>query len=196
MGWLQDLLLDTFTGHYALSTGVVERSVPLATGDVVVDLGGGNGGVAARLAARVRRVIVVEPDGRLVRDGTRRHANVAFVVGDGRHLPLVDGAADHVLIIEVLHHVDDAQAVLSEAARVVRRGGTILVEETEFTGVWGALRRWFERIVTGRPIWPRSREQLGRLLASARLEGEAREAEGFVLVARTQAGRDAAATPY
>jgi ubiquinone/menaquinone biosynthesis C-methylase UbiE len=175
-----DLMLDRVSGHYALSSGVIARSLRLKAADVVLDVGGGTGGVSARLRGQVRSVLIVEPSEGLARRGRRRHG-LGFAVGDGRTLPVRDASADHVLLIEVLHHVDDALAVLEEAKRVLRPGGSMLIEESEFGGAFGAIRLWFERTFTG-GAWPRSREELLARLSDLGFRGEVLEREGFVIV--------------
>lgn len=180
---LWDVVLDRVWGHYALSSGVIGRSLRLEPNDVVLDVGGGTGGVSARLRDRVRAILVIEPSEALTRRGRKRHGRVRFAVGDGRTLPIRDGSVDHVLLIEVLHHVDDADAVLAEAVRVLRPGGSILVEESEFGGAFGRVRCWVERALLG-GVWPRSRPELLDRLGGLGLRAEVLEREGFVIVAR------------
>jgi demethylmenaquinone methyltransferase/2-methoxy-6-polyprenyl-1,4-benzoquinol methylase len=176
-------VLDRVCGHYALSSGVVARNMRLGPSDVVLDVGGGTGGVSALIHGSVRTTVVIEPSEKLTRRGRHRNPGVRFVVGDGRRLPAGDGSADHVLLIEVLHHVEDAVAVLEEALRVLRPGGSILIEESEFGGPLGRIRLWVERALL-EGVWPRSRaELLGRLEALG-LRGEVLEHEGFVILAR------------
>ena len=177
-----DVALDRLWGHYALSSGVVTRSLPLGDSDLVLDVGGGTGGVSARLRPSVRAVTVVEPSEPLTRRGRGVHRGVGFVVGDGRSLPVRTGSVDHVLLVEVLHHVDDAPAVLAEAARVLRPGGSILIEESEFGGAFGRLRRWAESVLLG-GVWPRSRPELLEALGRLGFRGRVLEQEGFVVVA-------------
>src|SRR3990172_3003288 len=87
-----DVALDRLWGHYALSSGVVTRSLPLGDSDLVLDVGGGTGGVSARLRPSVRAVTVIEPSEPLTRRGRGVHRGVGFVVGDGRSLPVRTGA--------------------------------------------------------------------------------------------------------
>ncbi|MBM4435075.1 MAG: class I SAM-dependent methyltransferase, partial [Chloroflexi bacterium] len=114
--------------------------------------------------------------------GRSRFARTRFVRGDGTRLPLRAASVDVVLLIEVLHHVADADAVLREAARVLRPGGRVLIEEVEFTGLGGRVARWVERrIFAG--VWPRDRAGLCAGLASHGLRPTVVEEEGFVIVA-------------
>ncbi|MFA6303586.1 MAG: class I SAM-dependent methyltransferase [Legionella sp.] len=54
---------------------------------------------------------------------------------DGAIMPLQDNSYDHVLCIEVLEHALDPELLLSEIARVLRQGGTLLL-----TVPWSARR--------------------------------------------------------
>lgn len=180
---LFDLVLDRLCGHYALSSGVIERSLDLEATDVVLDIGGGTGGVSARLRDRVRTVLVIEPSEPLTRRGHERHPAIGFAVGDGRRLPVRDASVDRVLLIEVLHHVQRADVLLDEALRVLRPGGSMLLEESEFRGRLGRIRLWLERAFL-EGVWPRSRPELLGLLSARGLRGEVLEHEGFVIVAR------------
>lgn len=139
--------------------------------------------MSARLRDSVRSVLVIEPSEPLTRRGRERHPRIHFSVGDGRSLPVRDASADRVLLIEVLHHVEDAEGVLRETRRVLRPGGLVLVEESEFKGVLGRIRLWLERAFL-EGVWPRSRAELLAGLAAIGLAGEVLEHEGFVIVAR------------
>lgn len=176
-------MLDRVCGHYALASGVIARSLELQASDVVLDVGGGTGGVSARLRDQVRTVLVIEPSEPLTRRGHDRHPGIGFAVGDGRRLPIRDASVDRILLVEVLHHVEDADILLDEALRVLRPGGSILVEESEFHGPLGRVRLWLERALL-KGVWPRSRPELIDRLSARGLRGEVLEHEGFVIVAR------------
>ena len=183
-GALWDIVCEGIFAHYRTSAGVVRRSLCPASGWLVVDVGGGTGGVGELLAKEGARVIVVEPGRSLVAAGSRRRPAVRFVEGRGEALPLRDGSADAVLFIEVLHHVADASGALREAARVLGPGGGLLIEETEFAGSPGRVARyWAERILTG-GVWPRSRAGLCAELRDMGFEPRTLDDEGFVILAR------------
>jgi SAM-dependent methyltransferase len=50
-----------------------------------------------------------------------------YVVADGTRLPFPDGAIDQVICSEVLEHVEDDQAAITELGRVLRPGGVAYI---------------------------------------------------------------------
>lgn len=109
---------------------ILDLLAPSLGGATVVDLGAGIGmAAAAFLDAGAARVIAVEPDpsdevgrGALARAGVR--CEVIDSVGEA--LPLADGSVDVVFCRQVLHHARDLDRMVSEVARVLRPGGTLL----------------------------------------------------------------------
>jgi SAM-dependent methyltransferase len=59
-----------------------------------------------------------------------------FVVADVSKLPFRSGVADVVLTLDVIEHLDDDQAALAEAARVLRVGGRAAVMVPAFAILW------------------------------------------------------------
>lgn len=102
----------------------------LDEGWTVGDLGCGTGQLAATLAPFVRRVVAVDQSRAMLtaaRQRLREHANVELRAGDLETLPLADGELDAAVLALVLPYVVDPPSVLSEAARVLRPGGRLLV---------------------------------------------------------------------
>ena len=54
-------------------------------------------------------------------------ARCGAVQGDALHLPFADGTFDRVIASEVLEHIPDDVAAMTELARVLRPGGTMAV---------------------------------------------------------------------
>jgi ubiquinone/menaquinone biosynthesis C-methylase UbiE len=96
----------------------------------IVDVGGGTGGFAVRLAELGHRVTVVDPSPDALAALGRRAREVGVDVtglqGDLSDLSsLVDGGADVVLCHGVLEVVDDPVAALATIREVLRPGGTL-----------------------------------------------------------------------
>lgn len=96
----------------------------------VLDLGTGTGSTAAELAPVVERVIGVDREQAMLdAAATRCEAfdHVELVRASLDDLPLPDACIDAALCMLVLHHIEDVDAVLAEAARVLRSGGPLVV---------------------------------------------------------------------
>jgi ubiquinone/menaquinone biosynthesis C-methylase UbiE len=89
----------------------------------VLDVGCGNGYIAHHLSALLQTKVV----GIDVADTTE--AAIDYRVYDGKHFPIADNSVDAVLCCYVLHHVQDVATVLTEARRVLRPGGKLLIYE-------------------------------------------------------------------
>ncbi len=99
-------------------------------GDVVVEVGAGFGRLA-ELYDGYRRVILVDHAWSLLAEARERwgkDGRFVFIAADLHRLPLVDGAADTLVTVRVLHHVSDVPAAFSELARVVAPRGRYVLE--------------------------------------------------------------------
>lgn len=108
----------------------------------IVDLGGGTGGAAVRLAGEGHRVSVVDPSANALAALHRRAldagVDVAGLQGDATELPDLIGndAVDLVLCHGLLDLLDDLDATLAAIAAVLRPGGRI---SAIVPGLWGTI---------------------------------------------------------
>ncbi|MDP6046969.1 MAG: class I SAM-dependent methyltransferase [Phycisphaerae bacterium] len=82
----------------------------------MLDIGCGDGRIANILSQRLGPRCEVVGIDVLVRDG----AEIPVTQYDGRTIPFEDNSFDTVLLIDVLHHTNNAAWLLKEAARVAR----------------------------------------------------------------------------
>ena len=96
-------------------------------GKVVVDIGPGPLGFPDACPARVS--IGVDPLAERYREhGLLLEASEALYLSVGAEsIPLTSGTVDVVVARNSLDHVDDPQAVLTEARRLLRPGGTLIL---------------------------------------------------------------------
>ena len=126
--------------------------VPPAPGPdaVLVDLACGGGLMAPHVAALGYRHVGVD----LGLAGLRlaRAHGLAVVRGSVLGVPLADGCADVVLAGEILEHVADHDQLLRECARLLKPGGTLVVDALAATRLADVIAvRIAERLPGGPP---------------------------------------------
>lgn len=97
----------------------------------VLEIGGGNGAMAAELGRTNPqvRLTVTDLDPVMVRTARQRLGQLPHVVvrqADATRLPYGDESFDVVTSFLMLHHVIDWESAVSEASRVLRPGGMFL----------------------------------------------------------------------
>jgi ubiquinone/menaquinone biosynthesis C-methylase UbiE len=109
---------------------VFAAEAPAARPLDVLDLGSGVGRFTPMLAETFEgRAWGVEPSAKM-RDLAETHAahpRVAYLEGAGEAVPLPDACVDLVLMFLSFHHIRDRPRAASEIARVLKRGGRLLV---------------------------------------------------------------------
>ena len=73
----------------------------------------------------------------IARSRAREFPNVEFVHGSAESLPLPDAAFTHAVTVHAFHHWDNQQAGITEALRVLRPQGTLLIIERATRGRHG-----------------------------------------------------------
>jgi SAM-dependent methyltransferase len=93
--------------------------------------------VTALIGWDPQRVLVVEGNEMLVRQAEVAHGldGVQAVID---RLPLADGSADVVCLLDVIEHAQDPQPALREAARILAPGGRLIVNVPAHTWLWSA----------------------------------------------------------
>lgn len=97
---------------------------------VVGDLGCGSGHLTALLTPFVRRVIGVDASESMLEQARARLADISGAelrAGELEALPIGAGELDAAVLSLVMHHAPDPRRVLSEAIRVLKPGGRLLV---------------------------------------------------------------------
>jgi SAM-dependent methyltransferase len=98
--------------------------------DEVLDVACGPGVVACALAPHVRHVTGIDLTPEMLEHARRLQAqhgldNVAWQLGDVAHLPFENDTFSFVISRYAIHHLQDAQAVVDQMARVCRSGGRV-----------------------------------------------------------------------
>ena len=118
----------------------------------VLDIGCGDGAVAELLTPRSKSMTCLDTNERMVAAATERlarfdHARV--VHGDMQALPFRDASFDHAVLFNVLVHATSPAKAVAEAARVLRKGGALVVvtldahHQEDVAQAWGHVHRGF-----------------------------------------------------
>ena len=112
-------------------------------GGRLIDVGAGFGRLAD-LYQGYEQVILLDYSPDLLRDARARLAPhpPLTVAANFYDLPLADGACDTVVMVRVLHHAADVPAVLRELRRILRPGGTLVLEHANKRHLKAVLRYW------------------------------------------------------
>jgi len=137
--------------HY---DALLEAKVPPGTRRVL-DVGCGDGFLAARLAERIPEVTAVDLDAPVLQRARARFANPAirWMHDDIMTAELPNAGFDAVVSNAALHHVEDTRAVLRRLAALVIPGGTLavvtFVKPSLRNGLWH-LTSWTACVVVNR----------------------------------------------
>ena len=126
---------DTFYHYLAADTLRHVRRYIEPNGRVVIDVGGGPGYIAEALKASGASCHVIEYSAAELELHDRSPDSAAQ--GDGQALPIRDHAASLVHSSNVLEHVPDWEAMLSEMVRVLEPGGIGYLTFTNWYSPWG-----------------------------------------------------------
>ncbi len=154
--------------HRAWKDAMMDWLAPIR-GQALLDVAGGTGDISFRFLKRASgaNATVLDLTESMLEEGRKRAKNVGisgqlkWVVGDAMALPFEDDSFDVYTISFGIRNVTDPQKALSEAYRVLKPGGRIMV--LEFSHIPNDLLQWFYDKYSFNVI-PR----LGQIIASDR----------------------------
>jgi len=98
----------------------------------IADLGAGDGTLSRLLARQAESVHCIDNSPRMVQVGRalakKEHLrNLTYVLGSIEKVPLPDRSIDLALLSQALHHAENPRLALSEAFRILKPGGRLLI---------------------------------------------------------------------
>lgn len=112
--------------------GLAEALLKVHSFGVVADLGAGEGTAAQLFAQNAEKVIAIDNSPKMVAFGqelAKKHdlANLEYRLGEIESAPIDDQSVDLALFSQALHHAEHPSHALSEAYRILKPGGTLII---------------------------------------------------------------------
>ena len=117
--------------HEAEKTAL-SRLLP-TNGDSILDLGGSFGRLMEVYAPRFTQATILDYS-QFALDQAKQYANekqitnLETVKGDAYHTPFPDQSFDAIMMVRVLHHIEDTKALFTEVKRILRPGGVFILD--------------------------------------------------------------------
>lgn len=134
-----DLMNDLMSaGVHRLWKKFMLGQTQLRSGQRALDVAGGTGDIAAKLARRVGKkghVVLTDINAAMLEHGRRRMidggfaGNISYTQADAENLPFADGSFDCVTMAFGLRNVTDKSAALRSMRRILKPGGQLLILE-------------------------------------------------------------------
>ena len=151
-----DVMNDLMSGgmHRLWKDRFVARVKP-RFGEEILDMAGGTGDVAFRMARRGARETVADINADMVEVGrtraeTRGMARLSWKVENAERLNFADASFDAYTIVFGIRNVTDIPAALMEAHRVLRRGGRFYCMEfssSDWPGFANLYEAWASNVI-------------------------------------------------
>jgi demethylmenaquinone methyltransferase/2-methoxy-6-polyprenyl-1,4-benzoquinol methylase len=151
-----DMMNDLMSGgmHRLWKDRFVARVKP-RTGEDILDMAGGTGDVAFRLARRGAHVIVADINPDMLDIGKERAAKrgltgLHWKVENAEALSFGNASFDAYTVVFGIRNVTDIGATLSEAHRVLKRGGRFYCMEfstSDWPGFSQLYERWADKVI-------------------------------------------------
>lgn len=131
--------------RYAGTESVLDEFAHSAA--AVLEVGCGTGHWVAWLRSRGSAVVGLDRSSGMLRQAVDHVGSGALVRGRAEALPFLSSSFERVVVVNALHHFDDAAAFCVEARRVLRPGGRIIVvglDPSQGPGEW-FIYEYFQR---------------------------------------------------
>jgi SAM-dependent methyltransferase len=155
----QPLTLGFF---YREKMRAIHRITPNQPFQAILEVGGGQSGLTTMLFPQAQ-ITNIDFNSEYAQSPCNQQENVRFVCGDATDLPFENQSFDAVTMFDLLEHVPDDKKAVSEALRVLRSGGYLLISspnenwrfpyykfmksicpsEAEVMSEWGHVRRGY-----------------------------------------------------
>jgi len=131
-----DLMNDAMSfGIHRLWKRTLVKMAAAQAGQTLLDLAGGTGDVAIKMAGENRQLIIADPSLAMMQEGHQRH-QIVSIATTGESLALADNSIDIVTLAFGARNMTNMQDGLAEILRVLKPGGKLLCLEFSTPHFW------------------------------------------------------------
>jgi len=125
-------IYDRFAGQPDLT--LLQDLLGLPVEGRLLDAGGGTGRVSYPFLQQAGGIVVADASLPMLRAAEKK-GRFLLVRSLAENLPFGNGSFERILVVDALHHFQDAHKSTGELSRVLGKGGRLVIEEPD-------LRRW------------------------------------------------------
>lgn len=126
---LNEFIIRLITANYFIIKKIISKELPIRNNIKLLDIGCGTGILSPYFSNA--DYIGIDIDQKLIDFAKKRYPDRTFLTMGGEHNTLPDSSFDFILVVGVIHHLNNtvASALLKQAQRVLRKNGTVLIIE-------------------------------------------------------------------
>jgi ubiquinone/menaquinone biosynthesis C-methylase UbiE len=131
----------------------------------ILDVGAGKGTIAALVQRSGRsEVYALDPNEKRIAFVNENHPELKTCLSGSDSIPYPDGFFDKVYSTMAVHHFPDQRKSFKEFARVMKRGGVLVIVEITPSTFLGRLARFFENVILRSHLSFLGVDELARML--------------------------------
>jgi ubiquinone/menaquinone biosynthesis C-methylase UbiE len=112
----------------------------------LLDVGGGTGRIGNTLKPYISQVVVADISLGMLKQAQQKDGLLS-VCTPSEKLPFPDETFDRIIMVDALHHVENAVTTTAELWRVAKSGGKIIIEEPDIRTIPVKIAALFEKTV-------------------------------------------------
>jgi ubiquinone/menaquinone biosynthesis C-methylase UbiE len=110
----------------------------------LLDAGGGTGRIGNTIKPYILQVVIADISFGMLRQAQSK-GGLSSVCSPSEKLPFSENTFDRIIMVDALHHVENALSTIMELWRVTKPGGKILIEEPDIRTFPVKLVAFFEK---------------------------------------------------
>jgi ubiquinone/menaquinone biosynthesis C-methylase UbiE len=130
----------------AKDPGVMLALLDLPQNGSLLDAGGGTGRIGSTLKPYISLVVIADISPGMLHQAQQKNG-LHSVCTPSETLPFPDKTFDRIVMVDALHHVENAATTITELWRVTKPGGKVLIEEPDIRTITVKIVAVFEKIV-------------------------------------------------